>query len=210
MTHDLNPRTESHLKWAIDVGERVFSVILFAGLVLRMSQALGLRPWDALVLVSEGLVVLFMVVRRGAPMVTTRPLDWLLALVGTTAPMLVRPGGHALAPPVFALSLMICGLLLGVWGKLILRRSFGLAAANRGVVQAGPYGFVRHPIYAGYLLVYAGFFLANPLGWNAGVYVLSIAAMVYRVLAEERILAQDPAYASFMTRVRFRLAPGLF
>ena len=198
------------LKRALDLGERAFCVLVFVTFVARLSPTLAMKPWDAVILVSEGLVVFFVVIRRGALMVSTRPIDWLIALTGTVAPMLIHAGGRPLAPPAVALGLMLFGLLFSIWAKLILRRSFGLVAANRGVVHTGPYSFVRHPIYAGYVLVYIGFFLDNPLAWNAGVYLATVSLLIVRVLAEERVLAQDPAYAAFMGRVRYRLAPGVF
>jgi len=101
-------------------------------------------------------------------------------------------------------------MMFSIWGKLALRRSFGFAAANRGLVATGPYNVVRHPIYAGYLLVYLGFFILNPLAWNAAVYGATMVFFVLRIRAEERVLALDPAYAAFMQRVRYRVAPGLF
>ncbi len=201
---------QRRLQRCMDLGERAFSVLLFAGFAANMAAALAIRPWDGLIIFSEGLVVLFMVLRRHAAAVSTRPMDWLLALAGTSLPMLVRAGGHPLAPPQVGASLMVAGLLFSIWGKLILRRSFGLAAANRGVVNSGAYAFVRHPIYAGYLVIYVGFLLLNPLPWNALVYGLDAAVLVLRILAEERVLTSDPVYARFRGTVRWRLAPGLF
>jgi protein-S-isoprenylcysteine O-methyltransferase Ste14 len=206
----LGEATQRRLKRAMDLGERTFSVVLFAGFAMRLSQALTLRPWDAMVIFSEALVVIFIVLRRGALEVSTRPMDWLFALAGTAAPMVVRAGGHPIAPPVVGVGVMLAGMMLGIWGKLMLSRSFGLAAANRGVVSGGPYALVRHPIYAGYVIVYIGFFSLNPTAWNAAVYATVIALLVARILAEERVLSKDPDYAAFMGRVRYRLAPGLF
>jgi protein-S-isoprenylcysteine O-methyltransferase Ste14 len=200
----------STLARALDLGERAFCVLLFAALVVRLAPTLAARPWNAVILLSEGLVVLFMVLRRRPQSVSMRPFDWLAAFVGTAAPLLVRSGGQALAPPQIGAFLTLFGLVFSIWAKLTLRRSFGLAAANRGVVAAGPYALVRHPMYAGYFLIYAGFFLLNPLPWNAGVYLLAVGMQVYRVLAEEKLLAADPGYLAFMGRVRYRLAPGLF
>jgi protein-S-isoprenylcysteine O-methyltransferase Ste14 len=204
------PVPQGPLKRILDLGERAFSLALFAALVARLAPTLPTRPWNGLLLVSEGLVVFFMIIRRRPQLVTSRPLDWLAAFLGTAAPLLVRPGGHPLGPPAVGGTLILVGLVVSIWAKLTLRRSFGLAAANRGVVGAGLYGLVRHPMYAGYLMVYAGFFLLNPLAWNAGIYLLTIAFLVFRLMAEERLLAKDPHYLAFMGRVRYRLAPGLF
>jgi protein-S-isoprenylcysteine O-methyltransferase Ste14 len=194
----------------LDLGERAFCLVLFAALVARLVPGLASQPVNGLMLISEGLVVLFIVIRRRAIVVTQRPVDWITALGGTVAPLLVHAGGRPLAPAGFDAGIILCGLIAGIWAKLTLRRSFGLAAANRGVVRSGPYSVVRHPMYFGYVLVYLGFFLVNPLAWNAFVLLLTIALIVYRVLAEERVLKNDKDYAEFMERVRFRLAPGLF
>ena len=49
-------------------------------------------------------------------------------------------------------SVMVSGLVLHLYGKVCLARSFGLVAANRGVQRLGPYRVIRHPIYAGYVI----------------------------------------------------------
>jgi protein-S-isoprenylcysteine O-methyltransferase Ste14 len=206
----LPERTERRLARLADLGERAFSVVLFAGLAARVAAVVAERPANAAILLSEGMVVVFMVLRRRPLTVSTRPLDWLAALVGTAAPMLIRPGGHMLAPPAIGLGLILTGLILAIWGKLTLRRSFGLTAANRGVVASGAYNVVRHPIYAGYLLTYVGFFLNNPTLWNAALYGVTLGLIVVRIGAEENVLRLDPLYAAFMSRVRYRVAPGLY
>jgi protein-S-isoprenylcysteine O-methyltransferase Ste14 len=201
---------ERRLKRLIDIGERLFSLTLFLSFALRMGMGLAARPWNAAVLLSEALVVVFILLRRPTEDISTRPQDWLFALLGTALPMMVRPGGHALILPVVGVALSFSGMLFSIWGKLILRFSFGLAAANRGVVGGGAYAFVRHPIYAGYVMVYVGFLLLNPTLWNLLVYAGVTTLLVLRILAEERILQRDPAYAEIMGRVRYRMIPGLF
>lgn len=195
---------------AIDLGERAFSLLLFAGMAARLTQAPTFRLWDGLTLASEAMVVAFILTRRLARNVSTHPADWLIALAGTGAPMLVRGGGAPLAPPMVVLGLMICGLTFSIWAKLTLRRSFGLAAANRGIVEGGPYELVRHPIYAGYIAIYIGFLLAHPTAWNLGVYAVTVSLLIVRILAEEQVLRRDLAYRGLMGRVRYRLAPGVF
>jgi protein-S-isoprenylcysteine O-methyltransferase Ste14 len=210
MTAELSPRSERHLQRAVDVAERIFVLVLFAAYAMRVGRSLALAPSNVLAIVSESLVVVLILIRRDAATVTLRPFDWAVALGGTALALFVKPGGHPLLPAVVGTGLMMAGLLLAIASKLVLRRSFGMAAAHRGVVRAGPYTIVRHPMYAGYVLVYAGFYLNNPLPWNLGIYLATVACIVVRILAEEKVLARDPVYADFMRRVRFRLAPGLF
>lgn len=210
MSTPFNEWPERRYQLAIDFGERIFLLLLFASFVVRIVISLDLHPYNVLVLISEGLIAFFIVIRRPAQVMTMRPRDWLIALGGTAFAMCVQPGGQPLLPPMVGTSLMFIGLLFAIWAKLILRRSFGLAAANRGAVVAGPYRLVRHPMYAGYVIVYAGFVLNNPLLWNFAVYAVVMVLLVMRILAEERILMGDPAYDAYSRQVRFRLLPALF
>jgi protein-S-isoprenylcysteine O-methyltransferase Ste14 len=82
--------------------------------------------------------------------------------------------------------------------------------ADRGqrVVDTGIYGVIRHPIYAGNLLLFGG--MAVWLGsWAAfagvGVYLL---ATVGRIIIEEgQLRASLPGYVDYARRVRSRLIP---
>ncbi len=166
------PAPTADLKLRIlDIAERVFVLILFAGLAASIRHGLALRPANVIVVVHEALTVFFILTRRPASQLTGRPLERLAAVRGTGLPLLAPPGGHEFLDPLVGAVLMTGGLLLALWALLYLRRSFGLAAANRGVVDGGPYRFVRHPIYLGYPCSHVGFFPNNPSWWNAGVYL---------------------------------------
>jgi protein-S-isoprenylcysteine O-methyltransferase Ste14 len=204
-----DPR-ERRLARLADLGERAVVIVLYATLVVRVGAAAVGQPWDLAILAPEGLVVAFMILRRRPTAVTARPWDWFIALAATASPMLVAPGGRSAIPPLLGVVLIGAGLGLGLWAKLCLRRAFGLAAANRGVVQSGAYGLVRHPIYAGYLLSDVGFLLMNPTARNLGLYLLALGLAVARIQAEERLLRADPVYAALTARVRYRLIPWLY
>jgi protein-S-isoprenylcysteine O-methyltransferase Ste14 len=102
------------------------------------------------------------------------------------------------------------GLLVQLHAKLTLGRSIGCIPANRGLKLAGPYRFVRHPMYAGYLLSHLAFLAMNPTAWNLAVYALCYGVQVPRLMAEERLLGGDPRYREYQAAVRYRLIPGLF
>jgi protein-S-isoprenylcysteine O-methyltransferase Ste14 len=198
------------LKLALDVGERLFSVVLFTLMVSGFLRA-GLTFGNAPALLTEGMVTVLMVVRRPTLDMSLRPWDWLIGLAGVAAPMLARPAHVTpLASPDICGVAILCGMLLSVWGKVTLWRGFGLVAANRGVVQGGPYKVVRHPIYSGYVITYLAFLLANPSLRNVVVELGATVLIGVRIIAEERVLSADPAYRTFMSRVRRRLIPGLF
>lgn len=81
---------------------------------------------------------------------------------------------------------------------------------NRGVVDRGPYRFVRHPAYAAkniawwleqlpYITTWVGFF--SIFIWNL-IYIM-------RALTEERHLLADIKYRRYVKKVRWRFIPGV-
>ncbi|VWB69140.1 isoprenylcysteine carboxyl methyltransferase [Burkholderia lata] len=106
--------------------------------------------------------------------------------------------------------LQIVGIAWQLFAKLSLGRSFGLLPANRGVVSSGAYRFVRHPIYAGYLLSEIGFLLTNFGTRNLVTISAWMLLQIGRILLEEHVLSEDADYRAYKTQVRYRLIPGVF
>lgn len=186
-----------------------FMTVLAARMIPVVIATGALAP--LLLLISESMVVLFILLRRSTETISRRGGDWAIGLAGTLLPLLaIAPRGDALAPHQLVEGLMIGGFLLQISAKLTLRRSFGVVAANRGVKASGPYRLVRHPMYAGYALTHVGFLLAGPTLWNVAIYAGTLALQVRRILAEERVLGADPAYRALAGKTRFRLLPGVF
>jgi protein-S-isoprenylcysteine O-methyltransferase Ste14 len=169
------------------------------------------RPIGVLFFAQQAVVVVAYLVRRPASAVTVRFGDWLLAFGGTFSPVLLRPDG---AHPQWGLSaglaLQLVGVLLALWSLATLGRSFGFAAADRGLVSRGPYAIVRHPVYAAYVLLLAGYLLQSISLRNALVALLAIGCDVGRIRAEERVLALNPAHPAYRQRVRWRMLPGVW
>jgi protein-S-isoprenylcysteine O-methyltransferase Ste14 len=209
------PKSQS-LSWllvALDVVERAILVVLFGWLVVRLFQAYAAKgAWVDLILVpSEGIVVCLALIRRTTPNVSRRTSDWLLAFTATTAPLLVQTSlGRAFLPQTLGAAMMFTGMTVQVYAKIALGRSFGCVPANRGVKSCGPYCYIRHPMYAGYMLTHLAFFLLNPTAWNLTMYVLCDSLQIPRILAEERLLRNDPQYQNYAAAVRYRLLPGVF
>jgi len=197
-------------------GERVSKVlivVLFSAMAARIGHDVALthHTTGLLLLVSEALVVVFTMIRRPAGTIDRTLNARILTLFSTFAPQLVRPASlHPLAPQSFTLLLSGIGLIVVVLGKVSLGRSFGLTPANRGVVSSGIYGFARHPIYLGYLFTHVGFAIANPLGWNFFILAAADLTLLLRAVREEQTLSLDPAYCTYMQRVRWRIVPGVF
>jgi protein-S-isoprenylcysteine O-methyltransferase Ste14 len=169
------------------------------------------RPIGFLFSAQQMVVVVAYLVRRPARVVTRRFFDWLLAFGGTFAPVLLRPDG--VHPPwglPAGLVVQFCGVVICLWSLITLGRSFGFAAADRGLVQRGPYRIVRHPIYASYVVLALGYLLQSFSLRNLAVVLLATACNVGRIRAEEQVLATNPASASYRAKVRWRLLPGIW
>lgn len=198
-------------KRLLDLLEQVTVLALYSWLVLRLwPDEFSPSNWyPLLLLLSEGLVVFLLLIRRPTDRISTNGRDWAVAAGGTFLALLVGKGGAPLLGALGACFLLL-GLSMHVGAKLSLRRSFGLVAANRGVRVGGLYRLVRHPMYAGYMLSHVGFLLVAPSPWNAAIYAAVWILLIARIHAEERVLSEDPEYQAFKSRVRYRLLPGIF
>jgi protein-S-isoprenylcysteine O-methyltransferase Ste14 len=114
----------------------------------------------------------------------------------------IRPGAVAFG---IGLVILVAGLVLRGWSIETLGAYFTAAvavSADQPVVSAGPYRVLRHPSYTGLLLIMTGIGLASA-NWAglAGMTVLPLAGILWRMHAEERALLTtlgDPyrAYAA--------------
>jgi protein-S-isoprenylcysteine O-methyltransferase Ste14 len=195
---------------AYDLAERAFVALLSGSIILRFLPSLADHPFNAVLLASECAVVAITLFRRRAETVDLSAYAITIALAGTTAGLMVRPDASGPVPGWVGGLIMIGGGLLSIAAKVALNRSFGLAAANRGVKRKGPYRLMRHPMYAGYILTQAGFLMCNPSAWNIGVYLIAWTVQLLRIAAEEKVLVEDEAYRAYASTVRFRLAPGVY
>ena len=193
----------------LDLAERCFLLLLGGWMVYRFIPALGSNPFAFLIVISELLVVLFVVIRRRGPALNTLRA-WTVAIIGTCAPLMVQPEGRELIPLWAAAFLMALGLALSISAKFVLFRSFGIVAANRGVKRVGPYRLVRHPMYTGYLITHLGFFSIACSPWNALIYGACWLGMLLRIELEEMILSEDPDYRDYREQVRRKLLPHLW
>ena len=81
-------------------------------------------------------------------------------------------------------------------------------AENQKVVSTGPYALVRHPMYSGGLMMLFGIPLALGSWWGMLINVAMTAAIVWRLLDEERFLVENlPGYAAYRETVKYRLVP---
>ena len=76
------------------------------------------------------------------------------------------------------------------------------------VISTGPYGVIRHPMYSGAFIMLLGIPLALGSWWAFIFVFLLFAAIVWRLLDEEKFLSINlPGYTSYHQKVRYRLIP---
>ena len=160
------------------------------------------------VLAVNTVFVALYLAQRPAKSASTSLSAWLLAIGGSTVAMLMRPSD---VPGFMGLAnvVQIVGLTLLLTALLSLRRSFAVVASNRGIRQGGLYRIVRHPLYMAEIIVLLGVLLANPTLANLAVWLCECALQFSRACTEERFLAADPVSRAYLSKVRYRLVPGI-
>jgi protein-S-isoprenylcysteine O-methyltransferase Ste14 len=83
--------------------------------------------------------------------------------------------------------------------------------SGQKVISTGPYAVIRHPMYAGFLLM----FLFTPLAlgsyWALVVFAPLAVMIMFRILNEEEVLLRElPGYREYYGKVRYRLVPGVW
>jgi protein-S-isoprenylcysteine O-methyltransferase Ste14 len=118
------------------------------------------------------------------------PVEWLLP----PALLVLRVGEiEAVWLPVrvAGLAVGLAGALLLVWASVLLGRFLMHEAADRedhALIERGPYRFVRHPVYAGYLALLLGSGVAS---LNVGLLLLwplSLLGILIQAASEEQLL----------------------
>ena len=119
---------------------------------------------------------------------------------GRWQPAWIQSASAPLVVPGF--TLWMVGSSFGLWSLVRLRSAFSIVPQARALVTAGPYRMARHPLYASYVLQYAGMLLSHPTAPLALVFTLWWGLVIVRVRYEEAVLLSEfPEYALYRRQV---------
>ena len=147
----------------------------------------------------------------------SQKIGQLFAAIAFIVTFVVPALDHRFAWSSAPTAVVISGEVLVVTGLLIVflvfrENTFTSAtieiAAEQHVVSSGPYSKVRHPMYAGALIMILGVPLALGSWWGTATIVPMTFMVMRRVRDEEELLTRDlTGYREYRDRVPYRLVP---
>jgi len=82
---------------------------------------------------------------------------------------------------------------------------------DQKVVSTGPYAVIRHPMYAGAIIMLLGTPLALGSWWGLLIFIPITFIIAWRLLDEEKFLLQGlSGYKEYCQKTRYRLAPFIW
>jgi len=111
--------------------------------------------------------------------------------------------------------LILCGSALFIWARRVLGNYYSghvSVVDGQPLVQNGPYRFIRHPAYAGYMLIALGVTLGySSLAGLVIIPVLLLPSVIYRLSVEDKLLAEHfgGQFKKYADKVA-RLIPGIW
>lgn len=194
----------------VDKSIAVLAAFPFIYPIVHHFQRFGYNLPDVVYVIQSTLLVGTMVFRRPPVRVTTNPFFWVLAFIATYWGFLtvgLSDQGQRIAP-VWLLDAITLLSLVGIfWARLSLGRNIGFVPAQREIVTRGAYRFVRHPIYSVIFLSILGEAMQRCSVRNLILLGLNVLIWMVKSVIEEGLLRQDPQYAAYMRRVRWRWIP---
>ncbi len=120
-------------------------------------------------------------------------------------------------PPAVTVMGMVL-VMLGIGGTVYARRCLGrfwtaeaVLQSDHQVIETGPYGYVRHPIYTAAILLNIGTLLVFATYWTLIAGVVVGTAYILKAKLEDHLLAVNlPGYPVYQTRVPYRLFPFIW
>jgi protein-S-isoprenylcysteine O-methyltransferase Ste14 len=151
---------------------------------------------------------------------TTQKIIMSFAMIGFIALFVFPAFDHRFAWSPVPSYISLAGDVLVAFGFLFIFfvfkvNTYGAStiqiAEGQKVISTGPYALVRHPMYAGALVMLIGVPLALGSWWGLFMLALITPVLIWRLLDEERFLSKNlPGYTEYRQKVRYRLVPSIW
>lgn len=165
-------------------------------------------------LLFYSLLLILFIIRRPSQKAVVAPKHLVFALCGTFSPFLLTyfPSDAPFLPVplLIVLPLHLLGMVLSLIAVANLGRGFGIFAALRLIKTEGLYRLIRHPLYTGEAIWLLAIILTNLTVYSALLYIVQVGCQIQRMKSEEELLSEDPTYAEYLSRVKYRMIPGVF
>jgi protein-S-isoprenylcysteine O-methyltransferase Ste14 len=100
-----------------------------------------------------------------------------------------------------AIAILVCSLSLYEWARHVISgRSFYIAWSGdvpEALCDRGPYVYIRHPIYASYILAFLAELAAIPTPITLAVFLFNAGLFTHAALSDERTLASGAFAAEY-------------
>jgi protein-S-isoprenylcysteine O-methyltransferase Ste14 len=122
----------------------------------------------------------------------------------------IVPGFVEGCPPTFGPGLMVFALGTALAAVAARQLARGWREAPGELVTTGLYAYLRHPMYAGYIVQGAGCMLMLGAVWSWALYGLAILLVFWRTIREDREMAavRPAEFAVYRAKVK-RFIPGV-
>ena len=224
------------MKLGLQIAAISLGGLVFMGLLLFLPAG-TFAYWQAWAFIATFAVISFVptiywtvrrpeVARRrmhAGPTAETRPAQK-IAYVGVylafSAMAIVSALDHRFGWSNVPISVTLIGLVfvavgLGISMLVVQQNSYAAATitveADQELVTTGLYGFVRHPMYFGAVIMTVGTPLALDSYWGLVPVIPALIMLVIRILDEEKALTDELAgYREYTQKVQSRLLPHVW
>ena len=160
---------------------------------------------------------------RGGPTAETRMVQkvvmgglWLsLAAMVMVSTLDHRFGWSPVPTAICLVGDVLVAVGLGVMALVVIQNSYAAATvrveAGQKLASTGLYGLVRHPMYAGNVIMMVGVPLALGSYWGLVFVIPGLIVLVSRIRDEEKLLQEElDGYREYTQKVRYRLMPCMW
>lgn len=120
---------------------------------------------------------------------------------------LLNRGDLGVAFRIGGMAMVLAGGLIALYAQNYMGRSWRIGAAEGhlgAIVDSGPFGRSRNPVFVGQIVLFTGLVLVFPSVLQLLVAIAVVIAVSLQVTIEERVLTKElgPAYDAYRRRVR--------